>query len=214
MAVKIKIEDSPSVITKEPFSINVTITGAKVATNYLRVQIYKEGTNSYFGETFNGKDWIKNGDGKDYFPIQITTSTTTAKVEARIGEELKENGEFKLKVKRYTASGNAADDETEVRDIEIKLPIVNTPTPVPMIIEPTHEVVQTTIIPTVTFSPTSTPQVKKVLALVTEAPEKTELKNIKTEEQSFLSPILFFVGFVFIGVSVFSIVRKRLMKNI
>ena len=65
-AVTISITDIPSTITDAPFVLTASISGASAGTNYLRVEIFKDGTNNYFGETYNGSDWYSGGDGTLY----------------------------------------------------------------------------------------------------------------------------------------------------
>ncbi|HKB88460.1 MAG TPA: hypothetical protein VKC53_02295, partial [Patescibacteria group bacterium] len=57
-AVSISINNFPQIINSiDSFQVSVNITGATNATNYLRVDLYKDGSSNYFGETYNGSDW-------------------------------------------------------------------------------------------------------------------------------------------------------------
>ena len=60
--------------------------------NYLRVDLFKDGSFNYFGETFNGSDWYKGSDGKSYFPISIDSSKiATASVQTEVGSPSSRN---------------------------------------------------------------------------------------------------------------------------
>ena len=66
LAVTLTISDVPTSVTEEPFSVNVSVDGANPGQNYLRIDLYKEGTTNYFGETENGEDWVTDGDFSEY----------------------------------------------------------------------------------------------------------------------------------------------------
>ena len=70
-AVTVSITNYPSSISADPFSISVSILGASSGTNYIRVDLYKDGTQNYFGDTYNGSDWYNGSEGKQYYPITI-----------------------------------------------------------------------------------------------------------------------------------------------
>lgn len=134
LAVTVNIHDYPTVISSDSFNVGVTISGASEGQNYLRVDLFKDGTSNYFGETFSESQWYKGSDGKSYFPISIDSSKiATASVQAKVGSpnlsEFSGSGLYKLKIRRYTSSGNAAssDQQTPV-DIQIN---VSLPTPTP-----------------------------------------------------------------------------------
>lgn len=137
LAITVTISDYPQAITQEPFTITVSVEGAQPATNYLRVDLYKEGTSSYFGETYNGMDWYSGSDGKQYFPVSIQSGQIwSGEVQAKIGEasssKYTEPGSYKMRIRRYTASGgqggeNASDSSVF---ITIDAPAPN-PTPTP-----------------------------------------------------------------------------------
>lgn len=138
LAVTVNIHDYPTVISSDSFNLGFTVTGASEGQNYLRVDMFKDGTTNYFGETFNGNDWYEGSEGKSYFPISIDSSKiATASVQTRIGSpnssEFPGPGLYKLKLRRYTASGNpASSDQQAPVDIQINvvLPTV-VPTPAP-----------------------------------------------------------------------------------
>ena len=66
-AVTVTINNYTSSISSEIFNVEASISGATNATNYLRIDLYKENTTNYFGETYNGSDWYFGSDGKNYF---------------------------------------------------------------------------------------------------------------------------------------------------
>jgi hypothetical protein len=125
----------PQTIGKDPFTIQVTVEGAKSGTNYLRIDLFKEETNQYFGETFNNSTWYGGSDGKQYFPITIgEEKLATASTQGRVGEpkvtEYLGPGIYKLRVRRYTSSGNDTNDDQTPATIEITIP-ASSPTPSP-----------------------------------------------------------------------------------
>lgn len=147
-AVTITITDFPSLISIDSFSVTASISGAATGTNYLRVDLYKDGTTNYFGETYNGSDWYNGSDGLQYLSIPVLKgSTASATVQGRVGNpnstDFTENGLYKLKLRRYTNSGSyASTDMVSPVDVQIVIP---TPT--------------STLIPTLapTLSPTASP---------------------------------------------------------
>ncbi len=175
-AVTISVDQYPLSISQDPFTVDVSISGASEGQNYLRVDLYKEGTINYFGETFNGADWYGGSDGKSYSSVAIDSSkTASANIQARIGTpsitEFPGAGTYKLRIRRYTASGNqASNDQQTPVDIEINYSLPTptfTPTPT---IKPTKT-------PTPTKSPTPTPTTKPS-AVSTKVPTATQvLKN-------------------------------------
>ena len=66
-AVTVTINNYTSSISSEIFNVEASISVATNATNYLRIDLYKENTTNYFGETYNGSDWYFGSDGKNYF---------------------------------------------------------------------------------------------------------------------------------------------------
>ncbi len=149
-AVSVSIINFPNEIKDEAFTVTASISGASLGQNYLRVDLYKEGTSSYFGETFNGSDWYSGGEGKLYLPVNIDSSKIVlATITARLGEpevnDYSGSGMYKLKLRRYTSSGNQALDQQTPVDILINY-LMSTP-------EPT-----TTSTPTPQSIPTVTPK--------------------------------------------------------
>jgi len=169
-AVTIHIDQIPTTISADPFTVNATITGATPGTNYLRVDLYKDGTSNYFGETFNGSDWHSDSEGTHYFPITIDQNKNwQGSLQARIGNpsihDYDGTGNYKLRIRRYTTSGNYTTEEANNNAISIVIayPTI-TSTPVPTLTPikvptqtPTPKPTATTK-PTPTNKPTVTPK--------------------------------------------------------
>jgi len=181
-AVGSTIVQSPSSITSDPFTITVSVLGASPGQNYLRVDLYKEGSTNYFGETFNGADWYKDSEGTHYFPIIIIDPGTpvTATIQSRIGQpsngEFPGPGEYRIRIRRYTASGNLGSDTGLPVSAQIvySFPTL-TPTPT--------EVSVPSRTPTPTKVPTSQPL---PAATKTPTPWPTQVKDfIQDEDTSF-----------------------------
>lgn len=163
-AVTVTINNFPNTISAGPFVVDVLISGPNPATNYLRIDLYKEGTDNYFGETYNGTDWYGGSDGSKYWPITIgEDKIATTSVQGKFGNpslaEYPTPGNYKLRIRRYTSSGSQAsgDEQTPV-EVQIAVPIA-TPTTVPTkepTLAPTSE---PTNVPTPKL-PTSTPTKK------------------------------------------------------
>lgn len=125
-AVTVTTSSVPSTITNESFTFNISISGASSGTNYLRVDLYKNttGTPNYFGETYNGTSWYGGSTGTQYFPISIVSGQTwNGSIQGKLGNpsttEYPGLGSYKLRVRRYTSSGNAASDTQIPADITI-----------------------------------------------------------------------------------------------
>ena len=180
LAVTVTINSYPAQITHDPFNIDVSVSGASAGTNYLRIDLYKESTTNYFGQTFNGSAWYNGSAGTSYFPIVVGGAMTSATIQGQIGSptltQYPGPGPYKLRVRRYTSSGNAATSDTQTPvDIEI-IEATQSPTPTPTLSptsiptqSPTSTPVATvtpTDIPTPTLTPTATP---------TQTPEETTI---------------------------------------
>jgi hypothetical protein len=158
-AVSITINNFPSTISSDNFLVEATISGATNATNYLRVDLYKEGTSNYFGETFNGSDWYIGSEGKNFFPVQIQNSSASASIYAQLGNPSTTYypgpGAYKMKIRRYTASGSysSTDIQTPV-DIQITYTF---PTPTPTESPSPTQTPTPTSAPTPTSTPVKTP---------------------------------------------------------
>lgn len=159
-AVNITILNSPSTISSDPFTLTASISGALNGTNYLRIDLFKESTTDYFGETFNGTSWYNGSSYDQYFPVTIISGTPwSGDIQGKIGS-LPANGLYKLKLRRYTASGSQSSSDPVDVSINIPTPILTptsdlTPTPTPEITpSPT---LTPTLIPTSTIIPTQLP---------------------------------------------------------
>src|SRR5258706_6771329 len=124
LAVTVSVSNFPSSISSDMFNVDVLVTGAGNGTNYLRVDLYKDGTTNYFGETYNGSDWYSASTGTSYFPVQIQNSSGSATVQAQLGNPTVTNypgpGSYKLKIRRYTSSGSQSANDTQTPvDIQI-----------------------------------------------------------------------------------------------
>lgn len=157
MAVSITVSNYPTSISSEIFTVDAMVTGATNATNYLRVDLYKDGTTNYFGETYNGSDWYSGSEGKNYFPILIQNSSASATLQVQIGNpnisDYSGQGLYKLKVRRYTSSGSQSQNDVQSPvDIQITY---STPSPSPTE-SPTNPPTTTPTNPP-TASPTKSP---------------------------------------------------------
>lgn len=149
-AVSINIVNYPSSISSDSFNVTFSVTGASDGQNYFRVNLFKDGTSSYFGETYNGLGWYSGSDGKQYFPLSIISSSASATIQARLGtpgtSDYSGTGVYKLKIRRYTTSGNpSSSDVQNPVDITINYSS-STPTPLPTNTP--------TLTPTLTLTPT------------------------------------------------------------
>lgn len=155
-AVSVTILYAPTTITQDNFTIIATISGALSGTNYLRIDLYKDGTTNYFGETFNKTSWYNGSDGTQYLLITIPDDLPVT-IQGRIGSptlgEFDGTGNYKLRVRRYTKSGNSGSGDT-MDSVSVNI-IFPTPTPTP--IPPT--VITPTSPPITKPMPTPTPKV-------------------------------------------------------
>ncbi len=158
-AVSTTIIQSPTSVGDEVFALTVSISGATAGTNYLRADLYLPDTKNYFGETDNTQAWYGGSDGKQYYPVTINPGQPTiATVSARLGEpsltDYPGPGLYKLRVRRYTSSGNQGSEEVQPVDITLTKTLPTpTPSPIP---SPTPS---PSIEPSVAPSPTPTPSV-------------------------------------------------------
>lgn len=130
-AVTVTISNTPSSITDQPFSVNVSIAGASTGTNYLRANLFPPNTTNYFGYTFNGASYVNSSDYSQYYPINIDSSgswsgTIQAKNDSSSGYYTGA-GNYSLKIRRYTSSGSSYTWSNELT-LTITEP---TPTPSP-----------------------------------------------------------------------------------
>ncbi len=186
--VTVTVDQSPSTIVADPFPITITVLGASAGQNYLRVDLYKEGSTNYFGETFNGAEWYKGSEGAKYFPITILDSSTpvTSTLQSRLGQpsmsEFGGEGEYLLRVRRYTASGNPGNDEM----VPIKVQVAYSfPTPTPT----STSIPTPTRSPTPTKTPTPTPTAVMIPTKIpTATPIKEPIVNSSEEDEDDIEP--------------------------
>lgn len=125
---------------EQEVTVNVNINDLP-SESYFRIAWQESSGNSYFGYMKNNNDdWVKVESGQDcknYYKIS-DLSTTFLVLLTKVGDEnIINNGNYLLKVRRYTASCSTYKDSEPV-SIQVNLP---TPTSAP----------------TPTFTPTSTP---------------------------------------------------------
>jgi hypothetical protein len=237
-AVTININNYPSTISSlDPFQVEVAVSGATNATNYLRADLYKEGTTNYFGETYNGSDWYNGSDGKLYFPVQIQNASVSATISVQIGNPTNTDyqgpGTYKLKIRRYTSSGSQSSNDTQTpADLQITY-LFSTPTPTPTSSPTPTPTPTSTPVPTPTKTPIASPKptVKagtptpiptpssqpEILGESTTLPTITPSSDPKTSESNNKFPILAFVligvGIIFVGLSGFMAYKMRYNNN-
>lgn len=183
LSVTSSILEHPSIVTGDPFIVKILVEGASAGQNYIRVDLYKEGTTGYFGETFNTSEWYSGSDGKKYFPITIESGQiATPSVLVRVGSpnisDFLGVGEYKMKIRRYTSSGNQANDTAQSVSLVINIP---SPTLSPV---PTN-----TPIPSPTTAPTKTQAITKTQAVTkTPTPHKSKTPIPTRGEKASISP--------------------------
>src|SRR3989344_1043576 len=100
-AVTVDILNYPASISTDQFSVTASVSGAQSGTNYLRIDLYKEGTSNYFGETYNEQNWYGGSNGNEYFPIIISDAeSASATILGRMGSpssaDFPSDGQYKL----------------------------------------------------------------------------------------------------------------------
>lgn len=177
-AVSVSITNFPSSITSDSFTVNVSVLGASSGTNFIRVDLYKDGTQNYFGETYNGSDWYSGSDGKQYFPITIidSKSTASASLQARIGvpnsSDYDNQGSYRMRIRRYTSSGGQGSEDPSNSAVSVAIN-VSTPTPTP------------TPPPFVTQSPQNSPTLIPASSMVSATPKpSTPAPSISFDNES------------------------------
>lgn len=167
-AVTVAITDHPSEISDEPFSITVQISSAQAdTTNYLRIDLYENGSISYFGYTYNGTDFYNGSDYKQYPTVSIGADGSASKIiEGRVDTtsgNYKGSGDYMLRVRRYTGSGGYSAQEANAGAVSLKINITEptpTPTPTPTPQSSTSQSTSNTKSPTPTPKATSTTTIK------------------------------------------------------
>ena len=238
-AVTININNSPSIISTGSFNVDVFISGPSDGKNYLRIDLYKEGTTQYFGETFNGTDWYSGSIGTNYFAVDIVDSTASATLSGRIGNpsssEYPGPGAYKLRIRRYTSSSSYSTGDQVPVNVNIE---VSTPTPNPTeepINDPTSTPTSTpTLKPTSTPLPTKSPSPKPTKTPTPELTEETgiqvEVLGIQSEKQSpipqeelqessekpkvsIVAIVFVILGISFVGFSGFAFFKQKGLNN-
>lgn len=183
-AVSVTISNIPSSISDEPFSIDVSITGAQAGNNYLRANLFTSGTTKYFGYTSNGTSFVNSSDYSQYFPITIESSGNwSGTIQAKLDPDSSYYtgpGSYSLKVRRYTQSGSSYTWSNEVNlTINFATPSP-APTPIPTTLSP---------LPSPTPSPAPTPkktivQTNTPTPSISPSPKSTQLTSLKNKEKS------------------------------
>lgn len=174
IAVTVTINNYPSTITDESFTVTASVSGATAGTNYLRIDIFKDQTTNYFGETFNGSDWYGGSTYSQYLPVTIqSTVTWNGSIQGRIGSpsstDYDGSGTYKIRLRRYTGGGGytAIEANNSAVVVTIALP-TSTPTPSPtptLTPVPTNTPTPTSVpTPTKTPIPTPTPTLKTLVS--------------------------------------------------
>ena len=169
-AVSVIINNPPTTISSSEVTVNVTVNGADAGKNYIRIDFFKDGSNNYFGETYNGSEWTRDSEGTKYFPIDIVSGTAwTGDVKARVGtpstSEYDGQGSYKMKIRRYTSSGSQGAEDSNLSAVPVTINVpTSTPTSAPA---PTNTPTPT---PTNTPAPTSTPTPSPTTAATTPVP--------------------------------------------
>lgn len=188
-AVTITLSNVPGSITVDPFTFNVSITGASAGTNYLRVDLYKDATTNYFGQTYGANGWYGDSDYTQYFPITIVSGQPwIGQLQGRVGNptitQYDAPGSYRLRVRRYTSSGNYTSSEADAAStiVVIAFPTITpTPTDVPTpTATPKPPTATPTPKPTVTPIPTNTPKPIIRVATPTEVPTLADVDNGST----------------------------------
>jgi hypothetical protein len=165
-AVSVSILTYPTTITEDAFTLTASISGAATGTNYLRVDIYKDGKTNYFGETFNGSDWYSGSDGKQYLPISVKTGTIwNGTIQARIGDfsnaDYDGSGSYRIRLRRYTSSGGSGSEDAALSSQTITI-AVPTVTPTPTTIPDPTATPKISKAPTATVIPNKSPTTKPI----------------------------------------------------
>lgn len=157
-AVSVTISDYPSTITENSFTITASISGAVTGTNYLRIDLFKDGSSNYFGETFNNSDWYGGSTYSQYLPISVQSGITWGgSIQGRIASPTSSQydgiGTYKLRLRRYTGSGGYTSSEADANAVIVSIVI---PTPTPTVTNTPTPGPTSTSTPTPTKTPTPT----------------------------------------------------------
>lgn len=110
LAVAVTVTDAPSAVFTDPFDVEVKVSSGSANTmNYLRINLYKNGSTNYFGYTFNGTDWHNDSTYTNYLPIILDSNgnwSGIVKGKLDVASTFYDgSGSYGLKVRRYTAGG-------------------------------------------------------------------------------------------------------------
>lgn len=186
LAVSVTINNFPPTITDEAFTITASISGATAGTNYLRIDIYKDGTSNYFGETYNNADWYGGSTYSQYLPITIQSGVVwNGSIQGRVGSpttgQYDGNDTYKLKIRRYTSAGGYTSTESNNSAVTVSI-ILPTPTVTPTEIPTSAPTATLTPLPTPSKTPTPKPSVSPT-PIKSLTPTKESQKNEKTSSE-------------------------------
>ena len=153
-AVTVSITNYPPTITDQSFTLTASVSGATTGTNYLKIDIFKDGTTNYFGETFNNSDWYGGSTYTQYLPITIQSGVVWGgTIQGRIGSptttQYDGTGTYKIRLRRYTGGGGYTASEADNSSVVVGISLP-TATPIP------SDTPTPTKTPTPTNAPTST----------------------------------------------------------
>jgi hypothetical protein len=183
--------------------------------------MYKEGSTSYFGETWNGTAWYDGSEGIQYPSIPIDGASSSAHLKGRLGKfplsSFDSSSRYYLRIRRYTQSGGSAHDSSDIREIHLSFPTPATPillptmdpTSSPIIVTSTPQVLQATVESTPAFSPSYIDRsVVTSTAFPSSIPttEGSATSSPFTQETMFDSSLFFFIvggGLFLVSVATF-----------
>lgn len=166
-AVITTITEFPNTISNDPFTITASISGASAGQNYLRIDLFKEGTTNYFGETSVNGSWVTSSEWLSYLPITISSGQVwNGQIQGRIGSpsvtDYDGMGIYKLRVRRYTSSGGTgSESNASAVTVIVSLP---TSSPTPTLTVTPSPTPTATHAPTPTKTPSPTPTSAKAAA--------------------------------------------------
>lgn len=193
----IDLESSADTVTstEQDVTVNVTlhINQKDDEKYYLRGVFFIPGTSDYCGYTWNGTGWyagpVSSGEGwKNFLEVKISDSSWSGILRAKPDQSekcCKNNGTYAFKLVRYTVSGSASSEESNLLSFGIAIP-TSTPTPVPTEKpeEPTavpsvRPSMTPTSIPTATPDPTAMPKNSVLPAAAEPTPKKSVVIDLQ-----------------------------------
>lgn len=157
--------------TEQEVIVDVAINDLP-SESYFRIALQQSAGKQYFGYMKNDKgDWVKidsSQDCKNYYHV-YNVNTNSITLVTKIGQDNSDglnNGQYSLKVRRYTATCSSSTD-SDASMIQVNLPSptsMDTPIPTPTKVPtPTHTPTPTKIpTPTRVPTPTKVPTITKV----------------------------------------------------